>query len=370
MNSTQRLIACLRGEPTDRVPINLYELCGWDSRAWENHEPSYGRLMEAIRRDADAMTMVTTAVPNGLASTWDTQVDRWDEADQHVTRTRIHAGGRTLTSVRSHSDDLKTTWHREHPVKDLADLEAYLDLPWEPGEVDFGELERAWAQLDGTRGLPMLTFDDPLCELADVFEFGNFMVHVLTEPRAMLSAMDRIHERRMAALPRLLAGPVASAVIRISGPEYATPPYLSPQHFAQLVTRYDSQYIRLIQQAGAFARIHSHGKVARVLDQIEQMAPDALDPLEPPPDGDIDLAQLKRRVGGRICLIGGIELKDLESRTPSQVAALVRSAIEAGKPGGRYVIMPSAAPINIPLSARTADNCLCLIETALELGKY
>ena len=33
MTSRQRLLACLRPEPTDRVPVSCYELCGYDEDA-------------------------------------------------------------------------------------------------------------------------------------------------------------------------------------------------------------------------------------------------------------------------------------------------------------------------------------------------
>ena len=370
MNSTQRLLACLTGQMPDRVPVSTHELVGWNRFAWENREGSYARLMDVIRRRTDCLYMCDVPVPNARAGQWNTAVQKWDEGDQHVTRWTIQAPGRTLTSVSSFSDDVKTTWRREHPVKDLDDLAAYLDLPWEAGEPDFRELQQAWADLDGRHGLPLISIGDPICELAEAFDFGAFMVHALTETDALQAALDRLHERHAERLRRILTGSVRNAVIRIYGPEYATPPYLPPDLFARFVTGYDSQYVQMIQQAGAFARIHSHGKTARVIDQIAAMAPDALDPLEPPPDGDIDLAGLKAALGGRVCLMGGIELKHLEARDEDFVDDLVRRTMAAGKPGGRFVIMPTAAPINIPLSPRTEANYLRFIETALEVGQY
>ncbi len=40
------------------------------------------------------------------------------------------------------------------------------------------------------------------------------------------------------------------------------------------------------------------------------------------------------------------------------------------KPGGRYVILPTAAPINIPLRAKTEENYIAWVEAALKYGKY
>ena len=44
--------------------------------------------------------------------------------------------------------------------------------------------------------------------------------------------------------------------------------------------------------------------------------------------------------------------------------------IRAGKPGGRFVLMPTAAPINVPLSPKTEKNYRAYIDTALELAPY
>jgi len=49
MNSRERLLNVLEGNPTDRVPISTYELCGFNSNSFENNESSYRNLMEYIR---------------------------------------------------------------------------------------------------------------------------------------------------------------------------------------------------------------------------------------------------------------------------------------------------------------------------------
>ena len=370
MNSTERLLAVHRGEMPDRVPVSTYELVGWNAESFENREPSYRRLMDAIRERTDCLYMCGVPVPNSRADEADVTVENWDDGDQHVTRRVTRVGGRELVRVSSHSDTVNTTWTLEHPVKDLADLQAYLGLPFEPGEPDFRRLERAWRDLEGTRGLPLVSVGDPICEIAEAFEFGSFTVHAITETEAIVAALDRLHERYKARLRRILTGPVQNVVFRICGPEYATPPYLPPELFRRFVTRYDAEYIRMIRAAGGFPRLHSHGRIGKVLDQIVEMAPDALDPLEPPPDGDVTVAELKDAVGGRLCLTGGIELKHLEAGDGGFVEHLVRETMAAGKPGGRFILMPTAAPINIPLSPKTEDNYQRFIDTALEAGAY
>ena len=50
--------------------------------------------------------------------------------------------------------------------------------------------------------------------------------------------------------------------------------------------------------------------------------------------------------------MGNVELRDLEGGAPEQVRRIVRHCMDQAKRGGRYVLMPTAAPINVPLAAR------------------
>lgn len=75
-----------------------------------------------------------------------------------------------------------------------------------------------------------------------------------------------------------------------------------------------------------------------------------VDPCEPPRDGDIELDQVKHRCQARgISVWGNIELKQLEQGTPEQVRTEVQKIMGRAKAAGGFVLMPTAAPINLPL---------------------
>jgi len=168
----------------------------------------------------------------------------------------------------------------------------------------------------------------------------------------------------------MLRNDVGDVIFRICGPEYATPPYLSPEYFRKYVTVYLREICGAVREAGGFARVHSHGKIARILDQIVAAAAEGLDPIEPPPDGDIEMGEVKKLYGEKLCLFGNIELKELEHSSRERVDSLVRKAMREAKNGGGFVLMPTAAPINVPLSRKTEDNYLQYIESGLKYGSY
>jgi len=367
MTSKERLLACLRGEPTDRVPVSTYELVGWKSDSWENNEPSYARLMEIIRRDTDCIYMWDSGGVVLEPSICRTE-SRVEKDGTLITRKRWEAGGRSLTCTSLLKPGIHTVWRTERLLKTEEDIYFFLELPLRVIPPDRNELYRRLQEL-GDHGIMMHTVEDALCVTAELFSFRDFLFFCATRR----DLIERLLLKTAQAVSRyvdLLLEADFGPLFRIVGPEYATPPYLDPATFEAFVLPYDKPVCSRIKKAGKFVRLHCHGKIARVLQAILALEPDGLDPLEPPPDGDITLKEAKQRTEGRVTLFGNLELKYLEHGTPRQVEALTRQALSEGMPGGRFVIMPTAAPINVPLSRRTEENFICFIETALRYGRY
>ena len=112
---------------------------------------------------------------------------------------------------------------------------------------------------------------------------------------------------------------------------------------------------QLIHQYGGKVRIHCHGKISKVINEILKSGADAIDPCEAPPDGDINLEKVKEQIGEKMCIFGNIQLKLLEHGSQDDVEKEVLLCMESAKVGGEYVIMPTASPITIPLSLKTEE---------------
>ena len=386
MNSRQRLTATLNGQLPDRVPISTYELVGYNSQSWENNDPSYKRLMDAIREKTDSICM-WDPTPTGkdqadsedqralasnvfLETAYPVEIDEttWRDNKATITQKTLHTPKGDLTQTTKVVDDVHTIWQVEHWCKSIADVEKALSVPYEPVDYDFSDLPRIKNEL-GNHGIIMTTIPDPLWLAADLMEFGEYTLWAMMEKDHFQKTVEIMHERLMENLRRMLDVYVVD-LYRIAGPEYATPPFLPPKLFNRYVIPYVTEIVELIHRYGGKVRFHSHGKVGRVLDMILETGADGLDPCEAPPDGDIPFSEVKQRVGNQMCLFGNIQLKLLEYGTPDQVAEEVRLCMDAAKAGGRFVIMPTAAPINVPLQLKTEENYLRFIDTALEFGKY
>jgi methionine synthase II (cobalamin-independent) len=122
----------------------------------------------------------------------------------------------------------------------------------------------------------------------------------------------------------------------------------------------------LVHRYGGIVHVHCHGKVKEIFPRLLDIGVDVLDPMEPPPDGDMTLVEAQRMAQGRMTLIGGLEYRDFEMCTPDEIEAKTKEAIEQG---GRthYVVGPSAVAMTY-ISGHFRDNVIRFIETGLKYG--
>jgi len=375
----RRLLTALAGGTPDRVPINTYELAGRNSRDWYNQQPSYRSLMDYIRAHTDCITNwnprpVTdryTCEERFLCSDYPVGIEsRTETAGQFHRTTRVcHTPKGDLRSVTQAAADVYTTWQVEHWCKSPADVDKALSVPYEPARYDASDLARVRAEL-GEEGLVMASVGDPAYLAADLMSFQDYLMWAFEETDHFARTVVIIAERVMENLRRQLDCCVLD-LYRIVGPEYFTAPYLPPAMFRRFIVPHVTEMTRLIHARGGKVRLHCHGKMAQVLDMILETGCDGIDPCEPPPDGDIELDEVKRRCQARgVSVWGNIELKLLEQAMPGQVRAEVQKIMAQAKDGGGFVLMPTAAPINLPLAPKTEANYRAFIDAGLEFGGY
>ena len=371
MTSRERLLSALLFKKTDRVPVSAYELVGYNSRSFENNEPSYKNLMDYIREKTDCVCMWNQSSNQRTAqSAYPAQIDYKEikggnYREWHMT---LHTPKGDLTSTNRVYDNLHTTWQTERWCKTSEDVDKMLAIPFEPAAYDNSDYLRIKNEV-GENGIIMESIPDPACIAMELMEFGEATVWAMTETEHYAKTLEELHRRNMINLENMLKSQVVD-LYRICGPEYLTPPYLPPSYFKRFVATYLKDMTELIHKYGGLVRIHSHGKINKVLDDIISCGADALDPCEAPPDGDITLRELKERTNRKICLFGNIQLKSLEHADTHEIREIVRVCMDSAKEGGGYVIMPTAAPINVPLSSKTEENYRIFIDAALEYGKY
>ncbi len=126
--------------------------------------------------------------------------------------------------------------------------------------------------------------------------------------------------------------------------------------------------IELATDAGMPTQIHSCGpekELVRIM--AEETSLTAIDPLEPPPMGDCDLAELKRLYGDKIVLKGNLHTTDvmLYGSVDDVIAASKKAIDDAGEGGGFILSTGDQCGRDTPL-----ENLHAMVDTARTYGKY
>lgn len=132
---------------------------------------------------------------------------------------------------------------------------------------------------------------------------------------------------------------------------FNTGPFLSPTQFSEFVTPYLARVTRGYRDLGYHVIKHTDGNIMPILDDLLQANPHALHSLDP--QGGVDMAEVKRRCGRQVCLIGNVSCAALDTGTDEEVIASARYALQHGMPGGGYIFSTS--------------NC---IYTGMRLSRY
>jgi uroporphyrinogen-III decarboxylase len=110
-------------------------------------------------------------------------------------------------------------------------------------------------------------------------------------------------------------------------------PLVSPQVFREFFLPHMREVARTIKKPWVF---HSDGDIKPLLDDLLTLGMSAIHPIQP---AAMDLGEIKREYGERVCLVGNIDLDyTLTLGTPEEVDAEVRERIAAAAPGGGYIL--------------------------------
>ena len=132
---------------------------------------------------------------------------------------------------------------------------------------------------------------------------------------------------------------------------FNTGPFLSPAQFGEFITPYLARLTQGYRDLGFYVIKHTDGNIMPVLDQLVQTNPHALHSLDP--QGGVDMAEIKKLVGQKVCLIGNVNCGLVDTGTDAQVIESTQYALRHGMPGGGYIFSTS--------------NC---IYTGMKLARY
>ncbi len=203
----------------------------------------------------------------------------------------------------------------------------------------------------------------------ETFSPFDKLVELLGIEAAMLGLMDdpgRCHavlERGLEYAANWGAAQVRCGIdaIKISSP-YVGGGLLSRRFYGEFVVPYERRLVERLHAAGP-VRVYTHtcGAIGDRLEDMVSTGIDGLECLDPPPLGNVELEDAKRRIGGRVFIKGNVDsVNTLLKKRPAEIEADVRRTMAAGAPGGGFIlstacsIAPGVPPEHVQILAAVA----------------
>jgi uroporphyrinogen decarboxylase len=135
---------------------------------------------------------------------------------------------------------------------------------------------------------------------------------------------------------------------------------MGPKHWRRYIKPCLARLFARVKEAGKYVYLHSDGQVTAIFEDLIEIGLDVYNPFQPE---IMDVYEIKKRYGDRLCFFGGIGVQGLLPHgTPRQVKAKVRHMIQEVGVGGGYILAPSHSVMaDIPV-----ENIVALIETVQE----
>lgn len=231
--------------------------------------------------------------------------------------------------------------------------------PVETGPEGFARAKR----LMGDQGLVGASLAGS-CALGSVEAIYEYYDHPERHDRWAAERVEAV-ERRFA---RILSLPADARPDFLCVGGSGTLIFQTVEIFRQLALPAVKRAIELATAAGYPTHIHSCGpekELVRIMAAETDLT--IIDPLEVPPMGDCNLAELKRLYGRDIVLKGNLHTTTVMLRgTAEEVAAASRQAIDDAAEGGRFILATGDQ-----CGRDTPDeNLHAMIETARTYGRY
>jgi len=392
MTPRARLLAVLRGEMPDRVPVTLFiqdqghfisqlypDLDPWDSQAIQLKIIEFSRQM-----GADVFVRLLFGTLDPFQWWFLGGLDVYQQtADWEVHTEEVREGRTTVrrTLVRTPEGDLRQEYSIDEirpgtlmyactakPVRTMGDLELVRRFEprmpaWWPEAVK--DRIRPIREALGDAGiLGVWSPHGPFNMASLLVDEQELYALFLTEPDFYHELME-VSLARVADYTRALdAAGIDAHLIGGNVPGG----FLGRQNYERYVLPFERRQIELAQAGGTPAIYHNCGQIMNLVESYKGLGVRAVEPFSPPPQlGDADLGRVKELVGDAYAVIAGIDqVLVIQRGSPDDVRRATERAMQAGKPGGGFILQNADfLEYGTPI-----ENVEAFVKTAIEHSAY
>ena len=302
-----------------------------DENKGEYNDPTQSEIgfLESRRISSDQWRIEQEDIPNSGYKT---------------TRYRFITPKGTLSMVLQAND--YTAWVTEHLIKEKKDIDIIGEYVTHPkcDVEDINHQAQAWGDRGIVRGWICCfdIFGQPGCwqDAACLVGIERLVMETYDDPQWVHALLDILFQRKKTYIESLKG---ARYDIHELGGGDASDTVISPSLFDSFVAPYDGELIRIAHEAGQRISYHTCGGMMSILENVAAMGPDAMETFTPPAmGGNADLKAAKKRIGDKVCMIGGFDQYHyLKGCTAQETRKEVRRCFEAAGEDGGYILCPS-----------------------------
>ena len=354
MTPKERLVRAINREKTDRLPVTTHHLMKsfLDKYAGGMDGLSYHKMMGFdpivwpvfLKPNEDVGQYLGPDGKTICSPEWDVNI-REIEGERYLTyRYEIHTPGGDLTTTLQKNEH--TSWITERLMKSKKDIE--LIGQYAPHYYcDVEAVNRVACEVGEdalVRGniACFQPFGQPGCfqDLACLFGIQELIMEGFDDPEWVKEAEGVLQQMKITNIKSMKG---AKYDIVEHGGGDASVSVISPAMFDEFVAPFDAPLIDLMHENGLKCSYHTCGKMMPILEQIADMGTDAMETFTPRDMGaDVDLSEAKRRIGSRVCMIGGFDQAHcFMGCTEEETRAAVQKCFREAGEGGGFILSPS-----------------------------
>ncbi len=372
MTGKERLFMAASFQEPDRVPIEL------EIGPREMELPECRRINDFVNSEADNFRWVAGADWGffGLSCEYREEMIE-DRPGEYRRMKRIYStsAGDFFAITKHwypHIDSSDYHWEKRY-ITSMKDLGRLTEAPRQACPVLADDYVAGVAGI-GPRGMPFTARLHPLGTLVRWSTMEEVYGWLVSEPALIHRFLEKTNRQVCETIIDLGKAGIAPWFMTWAH-EMLIPPWLGRRHFDELVFPYDKMVHDGIHGIGGRVRAHCHGNPMNFLERMAEMGVDSIEPLEPPPWGDVDLKQAKRLVGDRMLLSGNIPSQNFQRMSREDVEESVKRAISDAASGGGFTLRTTGGNAGLDsllernMLKKIIENVEAYIEAGLKYGQ-
>lgn len=378
MNSRERLLTAFRGGTPDRVPVvgRPKFLCNYFPDI-PNELDRYLKYHEDFGTDIFVYTPIVPLpchLPTEIPWRKDVEIDM-----KHYVRDNKDYWERTIHTPEGDLHDVKraliiTEGCGSGPevveplVKNLKrdiPLLRYMHPDLSLFDNIYNEMSESVIKV-GDRGVVNANLYSPIDCRSDVMKQEDFLMLYFDDKEAFREIVQIGADAMMAETKRVLE--IGLKVIKTWWFYCSPSSGWSPQIYEEMFLPHLVKQVELVHSYPETVYLYyDDGKMKEFVDLYVSGGIDVLMTLTPPPMGNAEPSEMKRKYGDKIALMGGVDfVNELCYSTPEKIRRIVKERLEIYKPGGGYILDGSnKVPYETPV-----ENLKAFVEAGKEFGQY